>query len=134
MEINEKNKKLYEDAFVSDGTYSVCNSWKPSIDERCIEDFISDDDEKWVPATPLGYRDYKVSRLEGINNILSQSSCACKFTYEESHDIKRNDNLFKQYDMINIDDTDYVVSGDDEEKFFIINKDGNSFYINYLVE
>ena len=70
MDINEINKKLYEDAFISNGEYGDLNSWKPDIDERMIEESCEDENGKWVPATPLGYRDYKESRSEGIKSIL----------------------------------------------------------------
>ena len=62
MEINEVNKKLYESAFVSDGTFGDLNNWKPDIDERLIEESIEDENGNWIPATPLGYRNYKLSR------------------------------------------------------------------------
>ena len=66
MEINEVNKKLYESSFVSDGTFGDLDNWKPDIDERLIEESCEDENGNWVPATPLGYRDYKLSREEGI--------------------------------------------------------------------
>ena len=79
MEINEENKKLYEDAFIPDGEYGDLNNWKPSIDERMIEEFCEDIDGNWSPATPLGYRDYRLSRADGLFNIFSQVSDRASF-------------------------------------------------------
>ena len=45
MEINEVNKKLYESAFVSDGTLGDLNNWKPDIDERLIEESTEEEKE-----------------------------------------------------------------------------------------
>ena len=67
MEINEINKRLYELAFIQNGEYGYHdnNTWKPSIDEMEIEEHCEDEDGHYVPATPLGYRDYKLSRIQG---------------------------------------------------------------------
>ena len=135
MEINEVNKKLYEDAFISDGQYIDHNGWKPSIDERLIEETCEDEDGNWIPATPLGYRDYKLSRTEGLNNILSQNA-ARLFTYEDIHTIRKEDNILKQYDKITINDdgntNDYIVINDDETRFYVIDRTGHLYYIDYI--
>ena len=73
MENNEVNKKLYESAFVSDGTFGELNNWKPDLDERLIEESTEDENGNWVPATPLGYRNYKISRGEGLNTVFYES-------------------------------------------------------------
>ena len=135
MEINETNKKLYEDAFVGNGEYGIVDDgWKPSINESEIEEWCGDDEGNWRPATPLGYRDYKLSREEGLKNIIYNDDNAKAFTYEESHKIKRGDNLLKQYDHITIDGKSYVVTADDETKFYIVDEENHHFYIDYLSE
>ena len=131
MEINEVNKKLYESAFVSDGTLGDLNNWKPDIDERLIEESTEDENGNWIPATPLGYRDYKLSREEGLNTIFYESVPSRVFTLEDAHNIKREDNIIKKYDLITIDKSNYIVVGDDEAKFYIVDKDDHMYYIEY---
>ena len=131
MEINETNKKLYEDSFISNGEYGDLNNWKPDIDERMIEESCEDENGKWVPATPLGYRDYKESRSEGIKSILSQEP-ALSMTLDEAHNIKREDNRFKQYDKIEIEGNGYVVTADDEGSYYIVDEENHQYYIDYL--
>ena len=131
MDINEINKKLYEDAFISNGEYGDLNSWKPDIDERMIEESCEDENGKWVPATPLGYRDYKESRSEGIKSILSQEP-VLSMTLDEAHNIKREDNRFKQYDKIEIEGNGYVVTADDEGSYYIVDEENHQYYIDYL--
>ena len=116
MENNEVNKKLYESAFVSDGTFGELNNWKPDIDERLIEESTEDENGNWVPATPLGYRNYKISRV---------------FTLEDAHNIKREDNIIKKYDLVTIDKSNYIVIGDDETRFYVVDKDDHMYYIEY---
>ena len=135
MEINEVNKKLYESAFVSDGTFGDIDNWKPDIDERLIEVSCEDEDGNWIPATPLGYRDYKISRAEGLNNILSQDAVRI-FTYEDIHTIRKEDNILKQYDKITINKDgntdDYIVINDDETRFYVIDETGHLYYVDYI--
>lgn len=131
MEINEVNKKLYEDSFISDGEYGDLNNWKPDIDERLIEESCEDENGNWVPATPLGYRDYKLSREEGLNTVFYESVPSRVFTLEDAHNIKREDNIIKKYDLITIDGSNYIVTGDDETKFYIVDKDDHKYYIEY---
>lgn len=131
MEINEVNKKLYEDSFISDGEYGDLNNWKPDIDERLIEVSCQDENGNWVPATPLGYRDYKLSREEGIRNIIYNTDAARAFTYEDAHHIKRVDNIIKKYDKITIDNTPYVVTGEDSANYYIVAEDNHLYYIAY---
>lgn len=142
MEINEKNKALYEKAFIGDGEYTLYElSWKPSIDEREIEEWSGDDEGNWIPATPLGYRNYIISRTEGLKNILGQEDFV-DLTDDKLHHIKREDNAIKLYDRIKTDNGEFVVTGDDENKFFVIavgddiNPDTNTnnmaaFYVEY---
>lgn len=142
MEINEKNKALYEKAFIGDGEYTLYElSWKPSIDEREIEEWSGDDEGNWIPATPLGYRNYIISRAEGLKNILGQEDFV-DLTDDKLHHIKREDNVIKLYDRIKTDSGEFVVTGDDENKFFVIavsediNPDTNTnnmaaFYVEY---
>ena len=131
MEINEVNKKLYEDSFISDGEYGDLNNWKPDIDERFIEESCEDENGNWVPATPLGYRDYKLSREEGIRNIIYNTDAARAFTYEDAHHIKRADNIIKKYDKITIDNTPYVVTGEDSVNYYIVAEDNHLYYLAY---
>ena len=142
MEINEKNKALYEKAFIGDGECTLYElSWKPSIDEREIEEWSGDDEGNWIPATPLGYRNYIISRAEGLKNILGQEDFV-DLTDDKLHHIKREDNVIKLYDRIKTDSGEFVVTGDDENKFFVIavsediNPDTNTnnmaaFYVEY---
>lgn len=131
MEINEVNKKLYEDSFISDGEYGDLNNWKPDIDERLIEESCQDENGNWVPATPLGYRDYKLSREEGLNTVFYESVPSRVFTSEDVHNIKREDNIIKKYDLITIDKSNYIVTGDDETRFYVVDKDDHKYYIEY---
>ena len=131
MEINEVNKKLYESAFVYDGTLGDLNNWKPDIDERLIEESTEDENGNWIPATPLGYRDYKLSREEGLNTIFYESTPSRVFTLEDAHNIKREDNIIKKYDLITIDKSNYIVIGDDETRFYVVDKDDHMYYIEY---
>lgn len=135
MEINEVNKELYEKAFISDGKYGELNNWKPSINESEIEEWCGqtseDGTEVWVPATPLGYRDYKESRAEGLANIFAAGNIAGKYTLDEAHLLIRDDNPLKQYDEIIIDDNSYIVTGDDAYNMYIVNEDGHKYSIAY---
>lgn len=134
MEINEVNKKLYEDAFIADGEYGYLNDWKPSIDEREITESCEDENGNWIPATPIGYRDYKISRQKGLENILLSPGVK-RFTKEEIHNIRREDNVVKQYDKIVIDNADYsrayVVVGDDETKFYVTDDENQLYCVSY---
>lgn len=130
MEINEINKKLYEDAFISTGEYGDLNSWKPSIDEREIHEIEVNENDQYVPSTPLGYRDYTKSRIEGIGNILKQEN-TIKLNEDEFRHIKRGDNVIKLYDKVTLNNRDFVIVGDDEEKYYVVNKNNELFYINY---
>ena len=131
MEINEVNKKLYESAFVYDGTLGDLNNWKPDIDERLIEESTEDENGNWVPATPLGYRNYKISRGEGLNTVFYESVPSRVFTLEDAHNIKREDNIIKKYDLVTIDKSNYIVIGDDETRFYVVDKDDHMYYIEY---
>ena len=131
MENNEVNKKLYESAFVYDGTLGDLNNWKPDIDERLIEESTEDEDGNWIPATPLGYRNYKLSREEGLNTVFYESVPSRVFTLEDAHNIKREDNIIKKYDLVTIDKSNYIVIGDDETRFYVVDKDDHMYYIEY---
>lgn len=131
MEINEVNRKLYESAFVSDGTLGDLDGWKPDIDESLVEESIADENGNWIPATPLGYRDYKLSREEGLNTVFCESVPSRVFTLEDAHNIKREDNIIKKYDLITIDKSNYIVVGDDENMFYIVNEDDHKYYLEY---
>ena len=128
MEINKINEKLYESAFIQNGEYGYHEStWKPSIDERQIEVSCIDEDGKYVPATPLGYRDYKESRLAGLKNIFDQTPYV-DLRDDKFHHLRREDNTIKLYDKIRINEDEYfVVCGDDENGYFVVS-DTNHLY------
>ena len=107
------------------------NNWKPDIDERLIEESTEDENGNWIPATPLGYRDYKLSRKEGLNTIFYESVPSRVFTLEDAHNIKRENNIIKKYDLITIDESNYIVVGDDENMFYIVNEDDHKYYLEY---
>ena len=132
MEINEINKQLYESAFIQNGEYGYHeNIWKPSIDEREIDTMCEGDDGNYVPATPLGYRDYAESRLVGLKNILDQVPCV-DLTNDRLHNLKREDNIIKQYDKIKTDKGDFVVVGDDENMFYVVDGNNHLYYVEYV--
>ena len=133
MQINEINKELYESAFIQNGEYGYHeNDWKPSIDEREIETMCEDEDGNYVPATPLGYRDYKISRKQGLENIFSQNPCVDLTLDDKLHNVRREDNTIRQYDKIKYNDNFFIVVGDDEEKFYVINPENKLFCVKYL--
>ena len=133
MKINEDNKRLYELAFIENGKYGYNGqNWNPSIDERGI-DTMGDDEGNYTPATPLGYRDYKESRLQGLKNIFDQYP-SVDLTNDKLHNLKREDNEIRQYDKIKTDKGEFIVAGDDEEKFFVVNKENETYYVNYKNE
>lgn len=125
---NETNKKLYEDAFISNGEYGDLNNWKPDIDERLIEEHC-EIDGKYVPATPLGYRDYLESRKEGIKAILAQEPVHM-LTKEEAHEPEIKDALAK-YDKIIIGEKPYVVTAIDEDRYFVVDDELHMYYLEY---
>lgn len=136
MEINEKNKVLYEEAFITEGEFGKAisePSWKPDIDENQIQEWQGDEDDKWTPATPLGYRDYKISRTEGLKNILNQED-AVDLTDDKFHHIKKVDNVIRKYDKIKIDNGDFVVTGDDDNRYFIAGVNDDDTLACYYVE
>ena len=134
MKINETNKKFYELAFIENGEFGYgFKEWKPSIDERECEDMMMGctEDGAWIPATPCGYRDYTKSRLQGLQNILDQYP-SVKLDNDRYHHIKREDDTIKQYDKITIDDgREFVVIGDDEDKYYIVDRENNLFCVAY---
>ena len=90
-----------------------------------------DDDGNYTPATPLGYRDYKESRKQGLKNIFDQHP-AVDLTNDKLYNIKREDDLLKQYDKIKTDNGEFIVVNDTEDKFFVVNPDNKTFYIEYV--
>ena len=135
MQINEINKELYESAFIQNGEYGYHeNAWKPSIDERELDTMCEDEDGNYVPATPLGYRDYKISRREGLENIFSQNPCVDLTPDDKLHHVRREDNTIHQYDKIKYNDNFFIVVGDDEEKFYVVNPENKLFCVKYLEE
>ena len=132
MKVNEINKDLYEIAFIQNGEYGYHeNNWKPSIDENEIEEMCEDEYGNYTPATPLGYRDYKESRIQGLKNIFDQYP-AVDLTNDKLHNIKREDDLLKQYDKIKTDNGEFIIVNDNEDKFFIVNPDNKIFYVEYV--
>lgn len=134
MLVNEKNKNFYESAFIGDGEYKLpILAWKPDIDERNIEESCEGPDGSWVPATPLGYRDYSISRMEGLKNIIDNAP-AILMTMDELHNIKKSDNRLNKYDHLRIEENDFIVAGDDETRFFLVSDDNHLFFVEYLEE
>jgi len=134
MEINEKNKELYESAFIENGEYGYHGkNWNPDIDEREIDTMCEGEDGNYVPATPLGYRDYSISRLAGLRNILDQVPCV-DLTNDRFHHLKKDDNTIKKYDKIRTDKGDFVVTGDSEGYYYVVNADNRQFYIEWEKE
>ena len=131
MEVNEINKELYESAFIENGEYGYHGAiWKPDIDEREIKEFCGDEEGNYKPATPLGYRDYTESRLIGIKNILDQHP-SVDLTNDKLHHLKREEARIKRYDKIKTDVGKFVVTGDDETNYYVVNSDGKLFSVEY---
>lgn len=135
MEINEINKELYESAFIQNGEYGYHeNSWKPSIDEREICEMCQGEDGNYYPATPLGYRDYKESRLAGLKNIFDQVPYV-DLRDDKFHHLKREDNTVKLYDKIRINEDEYfVVCGDDENSYFVVSNTNRLYCVAWEKE
>lgn len=132
MKINEINKKLYELAFIQNGEFGYNeDNWKPSIDEREIEEMCENEDGNYVPATPLGYRDYTKSRIQGLRNIFDQHPYV-DLTDDKLHHIKREDEIIKMYDKIRIDgNKEFIVTGDTDEMYFLVSEDDKMFCVQY---
>ncbi len=137
MEINEKNKTSYEKAFITEGEFGKAiskPSWKPDIDENEISDWSGDSNDNWVPATPLGYRDYSISRSEGIKNILNNQEDYIDLTGDKLYQVKKSDNLLKKYDKIHTNSGDFIVIKDTETRYYVIDINGNQYYVDYMEE
>ena len=131
MEVNEINKELYESAFIENGEFGYHGAtWKPDIDERKVKEYSGDEDGNYYPATPLGYRDYKESRLVGLKNIFDQFPCI-DLTEDRFHHLKREEAGIKRYDKIKTDVGEFIVTGDDETNYYVVNQDGKLFSVEY---
>lgn len=132
MKINEINKNLYELAFIQNGEFGYHeDNWKPSIDEREIEEMCGDENGNYIPATPLGYRDYAKSRAQGLRNIFDQHPYV-DLTNDKLHHIKREDEVIKMYDKIKIDgNKEFIVTGDTDEMYFLVSEDDKMFCVQY---
>lgn len=131
MEVNEINKGLYDSAFIENGEFGYHGAtWKPDIDEREIQEYCEDEEGNYKPATPLGYRDYGESRLIGIKNILDQYP-AVDLTNDKFHHLKREEAGIKRYDKIKTDVGDFIVTGDDETNYYVVNLEGKLFSVEY---
>lgn len=132
MEINNINKKLYELAFIQNGEYGYHeDAWKPSINENEISEMCCDENGNYIPATPLGYRDYKISRLQGLKNILDQHPFI-DLNDDKHYNVKRNTNIIKLYDKVKINNEFFVVVGDTKESYFVANEEGKCYYVDYV--
>lgn len=133
MKVNEINKELYEKAFIENGEYGYHGAtWKPDIDERETQEYCGDDEGNYKPATPLGYRDYEESRLAGLKNIFDQYPFI-DITGDRFHHIMREDGIIKKYDKIRTDVGDFVVTGDDETCYYLVNQENKLFSVEYLI-
>lgn len=135
MEINKINKELYELAFIQNGEFGYHeNNWKPSINENEIDTMCENEDGIYVPATPLGYRDYKKSRAQGLQNIFDQYP-SVDLTNDKYHHIKRNSGEIKLYDKIKVDVNDeikeFIVIGDVEDMYFVVSAEDKLYSIAY---
>ena len=132
MKINYINKELYELAFIQNGEFGYSkDNWKPSIDETQISE-LERDENRYSPATPLGYRDYKISRLQGLQNIFDQYPFLD--LTDIYHDIKRSNNIIKLYDKVKINDSFYIVVGDNVDCYFVVDKENRVYSVKYLKE
>jgi hypothetical protein len=132
MKINETNKALYEIAFIENGEFGYHGAtWKPDIDEREISEMSETQDGNWIPATPLGYRDYSESRKQGLKNIFDQYP-AVNLTDDKLHQIQRDSEIIRKYDKIKTDQGDFIVTGDDEDKYYVVDQTGKLFCVEYL--
>ena len=129
MKINEINEVIYKQCFT--GWHNSC-----SIDESEIDTHTSytneNGEEIWIPATPLGCRDYLESRKEGIEKIIDHTP-ALTFDLDYLYTLKKGEEPFKLYDHLSIPDTekDFVVSAEKEDRFFIVDRDNHLYYIEY---
>ena len=131
METNTINKELYESAFIENGEYGYHGRhWNPSIDENQISEWAGDDEGNYMPATPLGYRDYQISRIEGIKNILSQPTYV-DLTEDRLHHVKKDEGIIKLYDKIKADQGEFVVCGESEDHWYVVNSENRVYYIEY---
>lgn len=131
MEINITNKLLYEEAFIENGEYGYHGrNWNPSIDENQISEWSGDDEGHYVPATPLGYRDYKISRLEGLQNIINQEE-AVDLRNDELHNVVKESGRIKLYDKLITDNGAFVVVGEVDDRFFVADINDNRYYVEY---
>lgn len=128
--VNEANKKLYEGAFIANGEFPVTDAdgWKPDIDECLIDDHC-EIDGKYVPATPLGYRDYLESRKEGIKAIIN-NGIAHHVTKDAAHDPEIV-GAVEKYDEIIIDGKPYVVTAIDEDRYYVVDDELHNYYLEY---
>ena len=132
MEVNQNNKKFYELAFIENGEYGYHGSeWHPSINEREINNYC-EKDGKYFPATPLGFRDYKESRKQGLKNIFDQYP-SVDLTNGKIFKLKRDEGLIKQYDKIKSDEGEFIVVCDNEEMFLVVDTNDKLFSVNYLI-
>ena len=51
---------------------------------------------------------------------------------DKLYNIKREDDLLKQYDKIKTDNGEFIVVNDTEDKFFVVNPDNKTFYVEYV--
>ena len=104
--------------------------WNPSINERKIDTYC-EKDGKYFPATPLGFRDYKESRKQGLKNIFDQYP-SVDLTDGKIFKLKHDEGLIKQYDKIKSDKGEFIVVCDNEEMFFVVDANDKLFSVNYL--
>ena len=65
-----------------------------------------------------------------MKNIFDQYP-AVDLTNDKLHNLKREDNEIRQYDKIKTDQGEFIVAGDDEEKFFVVNSENKTYYVDY---
>lgn len=129
MKTNEFNEVIYKKCFT--GWNIPCSIDESDVDNYCNK-INENGEEIWIPATPLGCRDYLESRKEGIEKIIDYTP-ALTFDLDHLHTLKKGEEPFKLYDHLSIPDTekDFVVSAEKEDRFFIVDRDNHLYYIEY---
>lgn len=50
---------------------------------------------------------------------------------DKLHNLKKDDDIIKQYGKIKTDSGESVVTGDDEDKFYVVNAENITYYVDY---
>lgn len=118
--INERNKALYDKAFVS---------WRdiPMIDRSNVEDWTQSKEGNYIPATAIGERDYMEAHLEGLQNIFKSSFKVPFFLLEMLNSWTLDSCPVKLYDNIHIGDKDVIVTKITNKEILFSDRKGNLY-------